>query len=261
MKISVIIHTYNAERFLERVLNALQGFDEIIICDMYSNDRTIEIAELYNCRIIYHENVGFADPARSFSISQATYEWVLMVDADEIITPALRDYLYSFIKDKPDIGGLRIPCKNYQLGRFMHSYYPNYILRFFRRGGTTWPPTVHSQPKVKGTILEIPKKRKDLAFIHLSNESISTTLKKTDIYTDFEIQRERRLSKNYGYLNLVFEPLFRFLKLYIIKGGFRDGKPGFIWACEYAHYKFITIAKIIESRVKPEDMDKELRGE
>ena len=261
MKISVIIHTYNAEKFLDRVLKSVSDFDEVLICDMHSEDRTIEIAERYNCRVIYHENVGFADPARSFSISQATYEWVLMVDADELVTSALRNYLYNFIQEKPDAGGLRIPRKNYQLGRFMHSYYPDYILRFFKKEGTIWPATVHSQPQIKGEVLYIPKKRKDLAFIHLANEPIRMTIEKMNIYTDFEIKREKRKNKNYGYLNLIFEPFFRFLRFYIFKGGFRDGKPGFIWASEYAYYKFITIAKALESKVKPEDMDKELREE
>lgn len=259
MKISVVIHTYNAEEFLERVLKSVIGFDEIVICDMYSTDKTIEIAEKYNCNIIYHENVGFADPARSYSISQAQHEWVLMVDADELVTEELKNYLYNFIQNPTDVAGLRIPRKNYQMGRFMHSYYPDYILRFFKREGTIWPPNVHSQPQIQGRIANVPKKLKELAFIHLANESISTTIKKMNVYTDFEIKREKRINKKYTILNLIFEPFLRFLRFYVFKGGFRDGIPGFIWACEYAYYKFVTIAKLLEMRVKPEDYDKELK--
>lgn len=259
MKISVVIHTYNAEEFLERVLKSVIGFDEIVICDMYSTDKTIEIAEKYNCNIIYHENVGFADPARSYSISQAQHEWVLMVDADELVTEELKNYLYNFIQNPTDVAGLRIPRKNYQMGRFMHSYYPDYILRFFKREGTIWPPNVHSQPQIQGRIANIPKKLKELAFIHLANESISTTIKKMNVYTDFEIKREKRINKKYTILNLIFEPFLRFLRFYVFKGGFRDGIPGFIWACEYAYYKFVTIAKLLEMRVKPENYDKELK--
>lgn len=260
MKISVVIHTYNAEEFLERVLSTVRGFDEILICDMYSTDRTVQIAEKYNCRVIYHENVGYADPARTYSISQATYDWVFMVDADELVPEALKDYLYNFIQVNPNAGGLKIPRKNYQLGRFMHSYYPDYILRFFKREGTVWPATVHSQPQIDGEIYSIPAKRKDLAFIHLANESIGLTIKKMNIYTDFEITRERRKNKKYGFFNLLIEPFVRFLRFYIFKGGFKDGIPGFIWACEYAYYKFITIAKSIEAKIEPEDVDPDLRG-
>jgi len=64
--------------------------------------------------------------------------------------------------------------------------------------------------------------------------------------------------KNYNILSLITEPFVRFLRFYVFKGGFRDGLPGFIWACMYAYYKFITIAKVLESRVKKENFDKDL---
>lgn len=262
MKISVIIHTYNAQLYLARVLESVKNFDEILICDMYSTDKTIEIAEKYNCRIIYHENVGFVEPARMYAISQAEYEWVLIVDADELITPELRTYLYNFIEEnkKLDISAIKIPRKNFQLGRFMHSYYPDYIIRFVKKNKVVWPPVLHAKPEIDGEVLTIPSKRIDLAFIHLANEPIRLTINKMNIYTDVEITRERRMHKKYGFLNLLVEPFFRFLRLYLFKGGFRDGIPGFIWACEYAYYKFITIAKSIESKVDAEDVDKDLKA-
>ena len=71
MKISVVINTYNAEKYLERVLEAVKGFDEILICDMYSTDNTIPIAQKYNCTIIYHENTGYVEPARNYAIQSA----------------------------------------------------------------------------------------------------------------------------------------------------------------------------------------------
>lgn len=257
MKISVIIHTYNAEEFLERVLKSVKGYDEIVICDMYSTDKTLEIAEKYGCKIIYHENVGFADPARTYAISQASNDWVLVVDADEVVPSALQEYLLSEIETKPNLGGIRIPRKNYLLGRFMHCAYPDYILRFLKRDGTIWPPTVHSQPHVEGDILDIPQKRKDLAFIHLSNEPIRVVINKMNTYTSFEV--ERRRNKHYTVFSLLFEPFIRFSRFYLFKGGFRDGLPGFIWACMYAYYKFITIAKVMESKIKADDIDDELK--
>lgn len=257
MKISIIIHTYNAEEFLERVLHSVSNYDEIIICDMHSTDNTIEIAEKYNCKIIYHENVGFADPARTYAISQASHNWVLVVDADEIVPSELQQYLVSMIKKHPNLGGIRIPRKNYLLGRFMHSAYPDYILRFLKRDGTIWPPTVHSQPHVDGDIYDIPQNRKDLAFIHLSNEPIRLVISKMNTYTNFEV--ERRKSKHYTFFSLLFEPFVRFLRFYIFKGGFRDGLPGFIWAYMYAYYKFITIAKVLESKINANDIDNDLK--
>lgn len=261
MRISVIIHTLNADKFLERVLESVKGFDEVIVCDMHSTDRTLDIAQKSGCKIIFFENpnTGHAEPARSYSISQATSEWVFMVDADELVSDELRKYLYETIKEKPEIGGLRVARKNYLMGRFMRSAYPDYILRFFKREGTVWPPTVHSQPILKsGIVLDIPKNRMDLAFIHLSNEPIQMMLNKMNIYSNLE--GDRRKNKKYTYFSLIIEPAIRFVRLYFLKGGFLDGIPGLVWARQHANYKFVTIVKVLESRVKVEDYDKDLRG-
>ena len=133
MKISVVINTYNAEKYLERVLEAVKGFDEILICDMYSTDNTIPIAQKYNCTIIYHENTGYVEPARNYAIQSAKYPWVLVIDADEIVPPALKDFLYKRIQEENCPSGIRIPMKNYFMGRFMHCVYPSYLLRFVKK--------------------------------------------------------------------------------------------------------------------------------
>lgn len=91
MKISVVIQTYNSEQFLERVLNSVKEFDEIVVCDMYSTDRTIEIARKFDCKIVYHKKTDFCEPARNFAIHSATYDWVLVVDSDEIVPADLKD--------------------------------------------------------------------------------------------------------------------------------------------------------------------------
>lgn len=256
MKISVVINTLNAEEFLERALESVKEFDEIVICDMYSDDRTVEIASRYSARIVYHERTGVAEPARAFAISHASHPWILVIDADEIVPPALKKYLYDHIKQENPADGLWIPRKNYLMGRFMHSYYPDHILRFFSKDKSVWPPEIHSLPKVDGRVEKIPAKRKDLAFIHLGNEPIRVTIAKMNRYTEFEA--ERRQHRKYGWFALIFHPWIRFMRLYIFKGGFRDGIPGYIWAKEYAYYKFISVAKTIESKVKPEDWDKDL---
>ena len=98
-RISVVINTYNAEKHLEKVLDSVKQFDEIVICDMYSTDKTLEIARKYNCRIVYYKKEPFVEPARNFAIQSASYEWVLLVDADEVISDELRQYLYNFIQN------------------------------------------------------------------------------------------------------------------------------------------------------------------
>lgn len=258
MKISVVINTYNAGRFLERVLQSACQFDEIVVCDMHSTDKTVEIAEKYNCTVVYYPKEPLVEPARNFAIQAAAHEWVLVVDADEIIPEALRLFLYAQI-ERPDCpAGIKIPRKNYFMGRFMHATYPDFLLRFLKKEGAVWPPFVHAEPKVAGPCKSISSKRKELAFIHLANDSIETFLNKTNVYTNDE--RKKREGQKHGLLSLFFSPAFRFFKFYVLKGGFRDGRAGLICALMNAMYKFVTIAKLWESKLNENDIDKELKA-
>jgi glycosyltransferase involved in cell wall biosynthesis len=236
----------------------VKAFDEIVICDMHSTDNTLSIAEAYNCKIIFHEKCTHAEPARNFAIHSATHEWVLVVDSDEVVPEALRLYLYKRIQETDCPHALWIPHKNYFMGKFMHGDYPGYILRFFKKEGSYWPPYVHTHVKVDGKQEYIPARRKDLAFIHLVNNPMELKLRKINTYTDNEV--EKRSSQKISYFKIVYAPAYRFIKAYFIKGGFRDGKAGLINAGMNAFYKFVTIAKIWESRIKPEDIDPELKG-
>lgn len=257
MKISVVIQTYNSELYLGRVLESVKSFDEVVICDMYSTDRTLEIAQRYGCKVVYHEKIPFCEPARNFAIQSASYEWILVVDSDEVVPEDLRSYLYERIERKDDLQGLWIPRKDYLFGKFMHGDYPDYILRFFRKDNVFWPPYVHAIPRIEGNVEKIPRKKKNLAFIHLINNPLELKLQKMNTYSTMEIPK--REGQNFSSWKMFYAPAYRFIKAYFIKGGFRDGKAGLVNAGLDAFYKFLTIAKIWESRIRPEDMDRELR--
>lgn len=251
-KISVVINTYNAEKFLNRVLDSVKDFDEIVVCDMESTDNTVAIAKEYGCKVVVFPkgDCTIVEPARNFAIQSATMKWVLVLDADELVTPELKEYLYEHISHKDASHGLWIPRKNYFMGRFMHCFYPDYILRFFIKDGAEWPSYIHSVPIIKGQINKIPAKRKELAFIHLANDNLRSRIDKTNLYTENEV--EKRKHKNYGMAALIHRPFFRFFKAYILKGGIRDGKAGFICACYEAIYQFIAVTKIIEKKYRRE---------
>ncbi|MDR2041412.1 MAG: glycosyltransferase family 2 protein [Tannerella sp.] len=257
-KISVVIHTYNSEKFLSRVLSSVKNFDEVLICDMHSTDRTQEIAQKYNCRIIYHEKSELPEPARNFAIQSASNEWVLVVDSDEIIPEALQHYLYGRIKGETDLQGIWLTRKNYTFGHFLHGEYPDHILRFFRKENAWWPPYVHTLPAVKGRVEYVPKHKKELAIIHLANDSMTEKLRKINLYSSDEVLK--RAGKRFPVWKIFTAPFFRFFISYILKGGFRDGKVGIVIAGMDAFYKFVSIAKIWESSARNEDMDKELLG-
>lgn len=244
-KISVVINTYNASEHLAEVLESVSGFDEIVVCDMESTDDTRRIAESFGCRVLIFPkgNHSIPEPARDFANHSATYPWVLVVDADELIPEALRDYLYGFIESPGDAAGLFIPRKNYHFNRFLRSSYPDYQLRFFRKDQSYWPPTVHSVVQIEGRVDKIPASREDLAMTHIG-ASLFSIWEKTNLYTTNEVNKRR--GEKVTMLKLMFSPALRFFKTYILKGGVRYGKVGFIHAQRNAIYKFMTLSKLYE---------------
>ncbi len=245
-KISVVINTRNAKQHLQEVLEAVKGFDEILVCDMESTDETVSIAKRNGCRVVTFPKADHksAEPARTFAIQQAHFPWVLVVDADEIVTPELHDYLYRRIAEEDCPAGFYIPRLNRFMLHYTKSISYDHQLRFFRREGTVWPPYVHTFPKVEGKVEKIPATEKNVRFVHLADETISDLIRKTNAYTDGELQK--RAEKHYGLGALLGRPAWRFFRNYILKLGFRDGLPGFVHAGMDAFYQFVLVAKIIE---------------
>ena len=153
--ISVVINTYNAQQHLAKVLESVKDFDEVVVCDMESTDDTVAIAEQYGCRVVTFPKNGHTccEPARTFAIQAARNPWVLVVDADEIVTPELREALYGVEKEgMSPVAGYYIPRQNMFMGMFVRDFHYDYQLRFLVREGTEWPPTIHSLPKVPGRV-------------------------------------------------------------------------------------------------------------
>lgn len=166
--ISVVINTYNASCHLQQVLDTVKGFDEVVVCDMESTDDTLDIAKRNGCKIVVFPRGSYqiCEPARQTAIDAASCKWVLVVDADELVTPALKQYLYSLIGKENAPLGLYVPRKSRFMGRFMHCFYPDYQLRFFIRKDTVWPAVIHADPIIKGRIEKIPATHADMALVH-----------------------------------------------------------------------------------------------
>ena len=122
--ISVVINTYNASCHLQQVLDTVKGFDEVVVCDMESTDDTLDIAKRNGCKIVVFPRGSYqiCEPARQTAIDAASCKWVLVVDADELVTPALKQYLYSLIGKEDARLRLDVARKSRFVGGFMHSF-------------------------------------------------------------------------------------------------------------------------------------------
>ena len=250
MKITVVINTYNASQYLEEVLQSVSGFDEIVVCDMESTDSTLDIARKYGCKIVTFERKNFriVEPARNFAVQSASNPYVLVVDADEIVTKELKEYWYKCVKESNCPQGLMIPRRNQFMGHYMGGSLGDWQLRFFTKEGTYWPETIHSVPKIQGRVEKIPSSVHNALLIHLDKENLHNRLEKLNRYTDFEV--EKKSKRNYTAFALFYRPMWSFIKSYFLQGGIRYGVRGFIKAKYDASYQFFTVAKSIEKRLK-----------
>lgn len=249
MPISVVINTYNASKHLAEVLEAVKGFDEVLVCDMESTDNTLEIAGEFGCKVVTFPkgNHKIVEPARMFAIQSAKNEWVLVVDADELVTPELKECLYKITEQKASSAGYYIHRQNRFFGTYFRDWSHDYQLRFFKREGTVWPPTIHSVPIVKGEVKRAPV---SCPLLHLADETMTEYLEKMNRYTDYEVIK--KADRNYGVWALIYRPAWRFFRAYILQGGFVMGKRGLISAMLSATYQLMIVSKIMEQRLRRE---------
>lgn len=248
MAISVVINTYNSSRLLSKVLDTVKDFDEIVVCDMESTDDTVEIAKKYGAKVVTFpkENHNHCDPARNFAISHASYDWVLVVDSDELVSEDLRKFLYKFTakatKD-PSLKGLYIPRKNYIIDHFRISKYPDYKLRFFDKDSVNWPPEIHSVPEINGNVSKIPANKKNLAIVHIPR-NLTQVINRMNRITTIEMLEER--GSKVDVFQIFMRPTSKFISTYFLKGAFRNGLTGFINSVNVTIAEFYRLAKIYE---------------
>jgi len=172
---------------------------------------------------------------------------VLVVDADEVVSPELREVLYAKIQQPDCPAAFFIPRQNMFMSMFVRDFHYDYQLRFVPRDGTEWPPVIHSVPKIEGRVEKLKAGNK-ARLLHLMDETMHEYMAKMNQYTDNEVEKKRQ--KGYGVGALLWRPLWRFFKKYFMDGSFRMGTRGLIRAMMAAVYQFVLVSKIIEKRYR-----------
>ncbi|MGB5105909.1 MAG: glycosyltransferase family 2 protein [Candidatus Zixiibacteriota bacterium] len=225
-RLSVIIITKNEELNLRRCLDSIRFADEIIINDTGSSDQTIAIACEYKCRVLENDFAGFGR-AKQQALEAATCEWVLSIDADEVIDAELAESIRKAI-DSKSANGCRFRRKSQFLGRWiMHSgWYPGYVMRLFRREcGRFNDNRVHESVILSGKAARI-----EGHMLHYTYPFSSLYIEKMNRYTSLYAEQMTQNGKRFSFWKLLVKPPIYFFKIYIIKQGFRDGLAGLILA-------------------------------
>jgi glycosyltransferase involved in cell wall biosynthesis/2-polyprenyl-3-methyl-5-hydroxy-6-metoxy-1,4-benzoquinol methylase len=232
--ITVIVHTRNEERNIEACLASVKDWaDEIIVMDMESTDRTVEIARRYTDKIFSHPLIRDFDAARNVSAQHASHEWILYLDADERMTPKLAQAITQFIQQAPpEVAGVRLPYRNYFLGHWIRhagGWYPGYKApMLLRRGRFRWRARVHEGVEVQGAVLLFPADDPTCAIEHYTDPTLAHFFQKLNHYSESEADKLQELNApcTWQAIAEAFAEDFRFY--YDETEGKRDGAFGFL---------------------------------
>lgn len=252
-KLSVVINTFNEEKNIERAIKSVSFADEILVCDMYSDDNTAVIAKKLGAKIIFHKRVGFVEPARNFAISKAEGEWVLILDADEEISDGLKDKIQEIVSKESVLTHVEIPRQNIIFGKALKAamWWPDYNIRLFKKNAVTWGNKIHSKPKTEGQGLRLGEMER-LAIIHHHYSTVSQFLQRMDRYTTIQAKEIKESGYEFNWKDLINKPLGEFLSRFFANRGFEDGLHGFALSFLQAFSHFIMYLKVWEYKDFPE---------
>ena len=245
VKISASVIVFNEEENIAELCESVDWADEIVIVDSSSTDRTIEIANKFTDKIFQHEFTGYKDK-HQFADAQTTGDWIFWIDADERVTPELRDAITRLRSrdenDMPD--GFRIARKTFYLGRWIKfcGWYPDYQMRLYRKSKSFWDGvSPHETARVEGKIETLSGE-----LLHYTKRDLSDHHRVLERYATLAAEYKVEHGEKIGFLSIFFGPIIAFLRTFVLKQGFRDGTRGLIISMFTAYGVFLKTAKVWE---------------
>jgi glycosyltransferase involved in cell wall biosynthesis len=244
VKLTVTVITRNEAANLQGALESVKWADEIVVVDSRSSDETVEIARRHATRVETHDWIGYS-AQRNYAADIAAHDWILALDADERVPPALAAEIQQIMQKGPTAGGYRMPRVSYYLGRWIKGtdWYPDYQLRLYnRRIGQFNGKRVHESVELShgkpGTL------HNDLQ--HYPYRDISDHVTSIDHYTTLAAEEWFAAGRRTHALDVVLHPPAAFFRNYVLRRGFLDGTAGFLISVLNSYYVFLKILKLWE---------------
>lgn len=267
--ISTLILTLNEEENLPHCLESLKWCDDVVVLDSLSTDRTVELAKAAGARVVQRKFDDWSTH-QNWALANIPFKhpWVYYSDADEVVTPALRDEMLATVKQAdPQMAAYRLRYKNFFMGRWIRhcGIYPTWILRLFRPEEVRWERLVNPVPVVDGKEGRLQNHFEHYTFNkgfnawfekhnryswHEAEESLKSlkagSWSAADLFASDPVARRRAL-KELSF-RLPCRPLLRFLYMYLLKLGFLDGVPGYHYCRLLSMYEYMIVLKMKEIR-------------
>jgi len=238
--LSVIIITKNEALNIRECIESVKWADEIIVVDSGSTDDTVAICREFTTHVYSHDWPGFG-VQKNRALDYASKDWVLSLDADERVTPELRAEIEQSMRDGK-VQGYEIPRLSSFCGRFMrHSgWYPDYVLRLFRRGSARFSDNlVHER-----LIIESKTERLHSLLLHYAFENLEEVMHKTNQYSTAGAQMQFQRGRKSSLSGAVLRGLWSFVRSYVLRLGFLDGREGFMLSvsnAEGTYYRYLKL--------------------
>jgi glycosyltransferase involved in cell wall biosynthesis len=244
VKLTVTVITYNESAHIAAALDSVSWADEIIVVDSGSTDGTAEIARAKATHVITRDWPGYS-AQKNFAADQATNDWVLSMDADERVTPQLAEEIRAVLRRGPQARGYRIRRVTHYLGRWIRTtdWFPDYQLRLYNRQAGRWNGLrIHESFRLRDSAPATLQGELE----HYAYRDISHHLKKIDAYTTLIAEQWNEEGRRASMPQIALHPAFAFFRNYVLRGGFKDGIPGFVISVLNSYYVFLKLAKLWE---------------
>jgi glycosyltransferase involved in cell wall biosynthesis len=241
--LSVVIIALDEEARLAQCLASVSFADEVVVLDSGSRDRTVEIARAAGARVETSPDWPGFGPQKNRALALATRDWVLSIDADERVTPGLREEILAVVRSgaaSPD--AFDMPRRSSYCGQYMaHSgWYPDRVTRLFRRGRARFSDDiVHERLVTQGPVGHL---RSDL--LHETFDDLGDVLRKLDAYSTAGARRMWEQGRRASLARAVASGLWSFIRTYLLQRGFLDGRMGFVLAvsnAEGTYYRYLKL--------------------
>lgn len=237
-KITILITCFNSEAVIRPCLESASWADEVFVVDSFSTDSTVDIVKEFGFRLVQHEYLCAADQ-KNWAISQASHEWVLILDSDERCTPDLRAEIEDRTNDPKGYAGFWIQRLNHVFGKPM-KYDPDWQLRLFLRDkGRYGDRIIHEQAYVDG-----PDGRLKNPILHFGQREIDQIIEVTGRYSISEAKQRDMRGVKFRSWHLFVMPVGIFVRRYLFQRQFVNGKEGFFMCAFFAWYYFLTYARL-----------------
>ena len=242
-KVSVIILAKNEEKFIGACLDSVKSFaDEIVVIDDLSTDNTAEICRQRGARVVQRALNGDWGTQQTFAINQAAYDWIFLIDADERVTPELAEEIKNILRGDDKKFAYRVARLSYFWGQPLRhgGWFPDYVTRLLPKKGTHVEGLVHQKICHEYKEVDLPQKK---YLVHYPYRDWEHYFRKFNTYTTLAAKKMFDAGKSATLFDVIAHPFWAAFRMYFLRGGFLDGRIGFILSCFHFFY---TMAKYVK---------------